>query len=165
MLEIKKREFKPIPEGMYIVKIENVAWEANKWKNKEDDPEKNINYTFIVVSDESGDKAYEGRKIWQTNHPNSQRNLAIYNAAMGEKLEATDEESVNIDETKMIGREVRAVVKQAEYNGKISNKIDAVVALPISAPVGGQDNSEAKKEPKTDTTGTNEEINIEDIPF
>lgn len=131
-MKIPKREFAPIPEGIYIAKIINVDNHkalSDRFPRKDpDEPQYNIEFQFELVEDETGDTTYAKRRMWQTNHPYSKRNLTVYNAAMNEKLEMGSD-GVEFDEMITLNKLVRLVIKNDMVNGNIKDKIDSILPL------------------------------------
>lgn len=156
MFNYEPREYDPLPEGLYYARIDSVdPNKPNRFKSEPEDPDTAIEYTFVIIEDENGDKSFANRKMWRTLSPFSKKNIEYYNASTGKGI-VIGKDPISFDEQEMVGKTIRLLVKHkiSEATGKVGNTIEAITSPPKS--YQGND---------TLTPTQEAEINIDDIPF
>ena len=151
MTEVTIPKYEPIPEGIYVASIESVEevennFEAGKMQFK---------YLLNIEHDQAGDKAHAGRKQFVYAPTQGRKNVAIYNAAMDEKIEAGKEEfTFNTDD--LVGRKLVIVVKIGQKkDGTPTNKVESMLVFK-NAP-------QATQEPEPVHEPDNSEPTLEDV--
>lgn len=105
--EPEKKEFEPLPEGVYHAEIKEAVFEQTS-----NPPQ--VKWTFVITDDD-----YKNRRVW-LNHRLNEKGMPFFKADIS-KLHMELKSFKDLPEALeyMIGLRVEIYCKNSEYNGKI----------------------------------------------
>lgn len=168
------KTFDALPEDIYQVVIEDVELKDVAKFEKPNETEKVFNFTFSVMGGE-----FEGRKLWKKIRPvlssgssnNKPSLLFVLLKAVLKRDPRTDVKLTAKDINKLVGKQLRVVVKNTTKGDRTYNNIDSMISS--KEDVVATKKEEVKEEPEIPIIGGEDEIDYDeketidpkDIPF
>lgn len=118
-------EFKPLPEGMYLVSVQNIEQKTSTAGYPY------LNWQFKVIDGE-----HQNQMLWFITSLKDDALWNLFNVlkAFGVKVQ---KKQMNLDTKNLIGKVAQAVVHNETYEGQIQNRVTKL--LPPPDGVGGMD--------------------------